>query len=204
MSNTENRVILGIDNGVSGTLGVILPDNSYLFLRTPVKKGQSYTKKVQNVSRIDVKKLNAFLSELLESNAKSEIITILERPMINPSRFVASMSAIRALEATLICLESFGIDYQFVDSKNWQSKIIPNVKGTDLLKEASMKKGIELFPIFQEEILHHKDCDGLLIAYWYKEFKIGENKIGSNSRRNTSKTKEKEKKTLLALPKKSR
>ena len=38
-----------------------------------------------------------------------KILVVLERPMVNPSRFKASKSALRAYEATLIILELISI-----------------------------------------------------------------------------------------------
>ena len=100
----ENKLYIGIDNGVSGTIGVIYNKDS-LFVETPIKKEQSYTKAKANISRIDVVTLSDNLSRLIESYNNPKMFCLIERPMVNPSRFVATMSAVRALEATINVLE---------------------------------------------------------------------------------------------------
>lgn len=74
-------------------------------------------------------------------------------------------SAMRSMEATLIVLELLQIPYVWLDSKSWQSELLPHgLKGTDELKKASMDVGIRRFPQFKELIQKHKDSDGILIA----------------------------------------
>lgn len=85
--------------------------------------------------------------------------------MINPGRFQASISAVRALEATLITLELLNIPYQYLDSREWQRDILPKgVKGADELKRASLDVGKRLFPQFAH--MFKGDADGILIAHW--------------------------------------
>ena len=158
-----NKVIVGFDNGVTGTIGVINGLNGNQFIKTPVVKMQDYTKAKKIISRIDVPVLTKFIQD--QYIDKDNIICIIERPMINPKRFVATMSAVRALEATLTILESLGLAYIFCDSKKWVKEVLPSgYSGTAELKKASMDIGIRLFPQFKELMLKHKDADGLLIA----------------------------------------
>ena len=59
-------------------------------------------------------------------------------------------------------LEKLGIPYQFIDSREWQSVMLPKgTKGSDLLKKASYDIGKRLFPGLVEK---QKDADSLLIA----------------------------------------
>lgn len=156
-------IYIGIDNGVSGSIGIITPDTS-LFLPTPVFSGQDYTKTKKNITRVDYQKLYALLEEY--SNEESVIVG-LERPMVNPSRFVATTSALRALESTLICLESLSMPYMFLDSKEWQKELLPKgIKGSTELKKASLDIGNRLYPKFKDSKL--KDRDGILIAHFLK------------------------------------
>ena len=97
----ESYTYLGIDNGVSGSLGIITSENNVSYIHTPIKKCLNYTKKKAWVNRID---FDALLS-LLEPYSKTNIYAVLERPMINPTRFASSVSAIRAFESTTIVLE---------------------------------------------------------------------------------------------------
>ena len=91
---------------------------------------------------------------------------LIERPMVNPKRFAASTSALRALEATLITVEDLDMAYQFVDSKQWQRVFFPGVKGSGELKKASLQYGKQFFPSLGSKF--EKDADGILIAEWGK------------------------------------
>lgn len=160
----ENKLYLGFDNGVSGTIGAIY-NQDVLFVETPIKKEQSYTKTKANISRIDVVTLSDNLNRLIEGYDNPKMFCLIERPMVNPSRFVATMSALRALEATLNVLELLNIPYQYCDSKEWQKVMLPKgIKGSEELKKASLDIGCRLFPDFKELITKHGDADGILMA----------------------------------------
>lgn len=164
----EREVIIGIDNGCTGTIGVIDSRNEPEFILTPAFKAQDYTKAKKNVSRIDVPKLYEFLRSRTEGR-ESLSIAYVERPMINPMRFSSSINAARAYEATITVLETLCIPYQPIDSKEWQRGLLPSSgkKGVEaaVLKQESKDAGIRLFPQFREIILKHKDADGILMAY---------------------------------------
>jgi hypothetical protein len=154
-------IYIGIDNGVTGTIGIIGTKWSD-FIKTPTKTQQSYTKTKQNITRVNF----PILKGLLEVYKATNIIAVLERPMVNPGRFKASVSAIRALETTLIILEELGYAYMYCDSKEWQKEMLPSgLKGPEL-KTASVDIGCRLFPNHEHFIRKHKDADGLLIAEW--------------------------------------
>ena len=158
------RIYVGIDNGTSGTIGIIKENGDYEFHHTPSKIEQSYTKTKQNISRVDYPKLLELLSQFKDDNVK----VMIERPMINPKRFKASMSAIRALESTLIALEELNYSYEYADSRLWQRKLLPSgIKGSDDLKKASKDIGSRLFP--KESNKFKKDADGLLIAEYLRQ-----------------------------------
>lgn len=145
-------MICGIDNGVTGSIGFTDGHRGFIF-KTPVFKDRYYTKKEKFATRVHTEKLK----QLMESFKPTEVI--IERPMVNPSRFEASISAIRAMEATQICLEQLSIPYRFIDSKEWQ-KYLP--KGDT--KEQSLLKAQELYPDI--DFKKFKDGDGLLIAHY--------------------------------------
>jgi hypothetical protein len=156
------KTIISLDNGVTGTVSVI-KDNQTFFIETPNKRVKSYQKtKDKYIHRIDFKVLKSYLEPFKENS-----ICVVERPMINPGRWDATVSAIRALEATSIILEELGIEYEFIDSKIWQHKYLPEgIKGSKFLKRASMEVGILLFPEHKELIVKHGDADALFIAKW--------------------------------------
>lgn len=159
-----SQIFCGIDNGVTGSIGII-SNNFYSFYLTPVKQVTNYQKTNKNITRIDYPELKKIFLLYKDENIK----ILLERPLVNPTRFQATTSALRAFEATIICLEELFLPYDFIDSKIWQKNILPNgIKGSEEQKKASMSVGCRLFPKCSEQIIKHKDADGLLIAEWAK------------------------------------
>lgn len=169
--NLSNNKMLyfGIDNGVTGTIGAII-GNKVSCICTPTKLEQNYTKKKGNISRILYNKLFKFFNTTIENSNCDRIIALIERPMVNPGRFGATLSAIRALECTLIILENLDIPYQYIDSKEWQRELLPIGSHKEQLKKDSKDIGIRLFPQFKNEITKHKDADGLLIAEYARRY----------------------------------
>lgn len=158
-----STLYIGIDNGVTGSIGLIA-EGLGLMVRTPVKKELSYTKKKQNITRIDSVKLLRFLEDYTVQH--ESVRAMIERPLVNPGMFKATLSAMRALEATLNVLEILGIGYEYIDSKEWQKALLPDgCKGKEL-KEASAQIGTRLYPSNAEIIRRQKDSDGLLIAHY--------------------------------------
>lgn len=156
--------VVFIDNGSSGSIGVFSKKENKFFL-TPVIKQQDYTKKKKTISRLDVTSFSQFLNGL---DNKSTMI-FFERPMINSGRFNTSIVASRVFEAELIIVELFEFPYQIIDSKEWQSDLLPSSRkrGTtsDVLKKESHDIGLRLFPLHAQLINKHKDADGILGAY---------------------------------------
>lgn len=157
---TELKFYIGIDNGVTGSIGIVGKELTYYeFMETPVTFGQDYTKAKKNVSRVNVTALAEIISSLKEYGL---CVAVLERPMKNPARFEATCSAMRALEAELTVLELYQVPYIFVDSKEWQRELLPKgITGAPELKKASLDIGKRLFP---EVLIKHPDRDGILIA----------------------------------------
>ena len=158
------NIFIGIDNGVSGSVGVICGEIK-LYVKIPVKKVLNYTKSKQFLHRIDCISLNLFLFDF----STSQTFCMIERPMINPIRFKASVSAIRAMEATMIVLELLKIPYEFIDSKQWQKALLPAGLEKEELKVASLDVGKRLFP--QVNFDGFADADGLMIAEFCKRMK---------------------------------
>jgi len=150
------KTYIGVDNGVTGSI-FILKDNDIYYTPTPVKIEQSYTKKKQLITRIDCDKLHRWLSGVITTS--KGIFCLVERPMVNPGRFKATASALRALEATMIVLEQLNIPFGFIDSKEWQRILLPQGVKKDGLKKAATDVARRLFP----EVTV-KDVDSLLIA----------------------------------------
>ena len=159
----NNRMYIGIDNGVTGTIGIIYNNNSWFF-EAPIKTEQNYTKAKANISRIDLPKLMGTINKIVFECKPESIMCLVERPMVNPTRFKASTSALRALEATLICIELMKFPIQYCDSKEWQKELLPHDSTKEQLKKDSTDIGCRLFPQHRDLIVKHKDADGILIA----------------------------------------
>jgi len=162
------KIKIGIDNGVTGSIGIIVKDEfntNVFFYKMPVISQQDYTKKKKRIHRIAFNAFKDIVRFVCDNEANVEIA--IERPMINSTRFNASMSAARALEATLCVLEDLGIGFRYIDSKEWQKAVLPlGLKGSEQLKRASKEIGIRLYPQFTKLITSCKDADGLLIAHY--------------------------------------
>lgn len=161
------RTVIFIDNGVTGSIGIIDSEGNSRFMETPIKRMQDYTKAKNIVSRIDTSALGMILDPY--SLDPDHVIAYIERPMINPQRWKASMSAIRAHESEQSILDYLMIPYMFVDSKQWQRGLLPSSgkKGVEssTLKKESKDIGLRLFPQHAETIAKHGDADGILGAY---------------------------------------
>ena len=154
----KNKIYIGIDNGTSGTIGIVGDSISPIFVHTPIKKEQNYTKAKQSITRLDWKGF----SELVSQFCDDEIVAVMERPLVNPTRFKATTVALRCFEAQLVLVESLGCRIIYVDSKDWQKVMLPKGVAGEELKKASLDIGNRLFPRFAE--FKHPDRDGLLIA----------------------------------------
>jgi len=154
------RYIVAVDNGTSGTLAVLDTEkDTSSFCKTPIFKESSYTKKPQNITRID-------WAELVSNLPKSQnVLVVLERPMVNPRMFSATQSALRSLESTLIAVEYLGLDYIYMDSKEWQQEYLSSALiGKEQMKKGSKEVAIKLYPNHRTKIEEHGDGDSLLMA----------------------------------------
>ena len=162
--------IVGIDNGVTGSITII--DTKFgnaNYHKTPVFKSLNYTKKKGWITRIDTDKLRDILFSVPREIGDGDTCMIakamilIERPMVNPKRFKATVSALRALEATLTVIEKLEIPYRYIDSKEWQKEMLPSgLKGSAELKTAARDVGKRVFPYIKLE--KKDDADSLLIA----------------------------------------
>ena len=112
----------------------------------------------------------AFL-DIVKQKEDAEVTVLMERPLVNPTRFAATTTALRCFEAELILLETLRYRIIYIDSKEWQSKMLPKgIKGSDELKKLSLDVGNRLFPQFRD--FKHPDRDGLLIAEYGRRINI--------------------------------
>lgn len=159
-----NRTIIAIDNGTSGSVGILSPSGA-TFCDVPTKPALHYSKKGNTHQRIDAYELVMLLSPFTGSPCHAYV----ERPFTGSPMMINTMLlSARAYEAVVIALEQLGIGYETVDSKGWQSAMVPGVKGSANLKQASKLKGIQLYPSLAPYINKHGDADGLLMAHYYR------------------------------------
>lgn len=168
MSDSQ-KIYVGWDNGVTGSISIITQDD-YFFYLTPVFKQQDYTNKKKIVTRIDISAIRSIFSGI----DSSKVLCVLERPAISPQRWTSSLSAIRAHEACLIIIEELGFSHMFVDSKSWQKEMLPVGSRTTIeLKAQSFYAAIRLFPKCEDEITKRGDGDSILISEWAKRYNNG-------------------------------
>ena len=118
----------------------------------------------------------AYTRSLLVSNMDSDSTDeVVVGYQSNVRFYNASILAARSIEAVQIVLDAMRYNYKFIDSKEWQKELLPNIKGSDNLKKASLELGCKLFPNSIRYIERQKDADGILIAeYARRKFSRGE------------------------------
>lgn len=159
------KTYIGIDNGVTGSIAIIKEGICTVY-PMPIKKELSYTKAKQKITRIDFMNLVRVL-KVMANPPNPYILCMIERPMVNPTRFKSSASALRSLEATLIALETLGLPYQYIDSKSWQKMFIQHGISGSELKPAAVDVAKRLFP----DIVV-KDADSILIAEYARRMNL--------------------------------
>ncbi len=169
-----DRTTIGIDNGQSGSIGVIR-GKGVAFDVIPTQPYLHYGKKGSIGQRLDRRQLNEMLEAVLDANTgewpgHDNIRVYIERPF--SGKFInAVVPAHRFFEATIIVMEDFnnkhGLGYEVVDSGKWQKGVLGNVTGSPELKLASKLRGIQLYPQHRAVIEKQGDADGLLIAHYY-------------------------------------
>jgi hypothetical protein len=158
-------LFIGIDNGVSGSIAILDSHGKVVYFKSAIINNcLDYTKSKRFINRIDGEKLAALFFDFVVD--PDDCICYIERPMVNPMRFRSTVSALRAMEATLIVLELLKIPYQWIDSKEWQKKLLPSGLKKEELKKAAVQIAKRKFPKLEIK----KDADGLLIAYYAYKF----------------------------------
>lgn len=165
------KTYIGIDNGVSGACAFV-NDNESGMIPTPTFSQQNYTKLKGNISRLERSAFSLWLDKLIVLYGERNLQVVFERPMVNPGRFSASISAVRCLEAQLSIVEDKGLSFSYIDSKKWQKALLPLGLNGKELKVASADIGIRIFPQFKALIEKQKDADALLMAEYARRMKL--------------------------------
>ncbi len=170
------NLIIGIDNGTTGTMcSWILESGLIDFIETPSKRELNYQKEINYIDRLDHNNFKDWIKNQIKSaelvyKDKIKVIIILERPMVNPKRFDASLMAVRTYESTLVILQQMNLNYIVIDSKQWQHYFFGKETTFIDLKFESLKKGLEVVNEYENLdniknlIEKHGDADALLIT----------------------------------------
>ena len=162
---TGIKLVIAVDNGATGTISALSLDGELVFFsKTPVKMQLDYTQANVKISRIDHQLFKEMLENIIKNYNINEIVVILERPMVNQTRFHASKGALRSFESTIVTLETLKLQYTVIDSKKWQHYFFGKHTTLLNLKFESMKKGIEFFNRYKDQIVSHGDADSLLMC----------------------------------------
>jgi len=181
------KYYIAIDNGVTGSCAVLDEDGQCLeYWPTPVEKTLNYTKVVAYISRVR----GDILLERLRPYVENATVVI-ERPLVNPQMFKATVSAIRCDEATRTILEMLKVKFIYVDSKQWQKEMLPSRTAIPRLpkdatamekkerkakanafkletKSLSLSVAQQLFP----SVTFKKDGDAILMCEWSRRNKL--------------------------------
>lgn len=162
-----DKIVIGVDNGSSGTVGFVRVKGSELetqMFLTPTRTEQNYTKKASNIKRLDY---DVFLAWLEKEKAQAKtVMAYMERPFTGMFTNTAILAA-RCFEAQLLAMEHAKVPHRIIDSKEWQKVMLPKgLTGSKELKKASMDIGMRVLPSHADLIKKHGDADGFLIALW--------------------------------------
>jgi hypothetical protein len=164
-SSTGRTVFIGIDNGPSGSIGIQVYNVKGMkveevFMKTPTYMRQDYTKKKKRLSQIDFKVLRPLLKQYRHDNVHA----VMERPLVNPGRWVASCVGLRVHQQWLDLFDFYHLpEPASIDSKEWQKVLLPKGTTGEELKTRSKEIGHRLFPKACRDV-KHGDCDGMLIC----------------------------------------
>lgn len=169
----SNRTTIGIDNGTTGTIGILGPDGA-IFEAVPTIEVLSHVQAKGFTKRID---RSALMRMFLPYCDHPENVKVyIEAPFTMAYATTAVLMAHRAYEAVLTVCEDLRIGQETIAPRDWQPHVLGKkisvtkvVKGKVKVdtKKASMLRGAELYPHLAESIRSHGDADGLLIAHHF-------------------------------------
>lgn len=200
---TMYNYILGFDNGTTAHFTLVdITGKLIAYEKIPTYQQASWSKptkrkyKTKNgyVTRpyqamftfVDIDALKDLLSKIIPDI--KDTICYLERPAVNffmGWQIQSSLSAFGAWQSVLYVLKSLGINFEMIDSKQWQNALIPEATGKNnkeyvkslkkgernkLLKEAADKLAKELYP--SVKFKESGDGDSICIAEYYRRIQL--------------------------------
>lgn len=157
-------ILVGIDNGPSGSIGLIEMKDMMKFVefhKVPTIKYLNYQKsRAKHITRLDHVSFSLMLQSWVNRAGKQSLTILIEKPVGN--KFLQSMiSGARFLEAMLVCLEKLSLGYEIIGAQEWQKVMIPKTKPKET-KKVSLEVAKKLYP--QIDYSKFDDADGLMIA----------------------------------------
>ncbi len=147
---------IGIDNGVSGSIGIISPTG------TKMVHAREYTrKKKRGGLELDAA---AFKDLILQDGIPHGVV--LERPFTGQHRNVV-VSAAHFDSVARTVMELNGIPFIQVDSTDWQRPLLKIVRKKGVhadTKRVSMEAGVLRWPSLRAQIEDQGDADALFLA----------------------------------------
>lgn len=167
-----STVVIGIDNGVTGSVAILKQSGDLSTFPTPTTKKWAWStgrgkSTINNYRRIDSAELVKIFGE--HAFPADEVVVFLERPMIQGGvRFLSSISAAMCHADTTNALSTYAkaigakLTINVIDSKKWQSLTAKHVPGKRNTKEMSK--------YFAENVLNFygakPDSDAVCIAFY--------------------------------------
>ena len=202
------KYILGFDNGTTAHFTLVdITGNLLAFEKVPTYQQVSWSKPTKRKYKtkngyvtkpyqaqftfINIDELKKILKDLIPN--VSDTICYLERPAVNYHAgwaMQSSLSAFGAWLSVLYVLNSLGIKYVMIDSKQWQNAMIPEATGKNnkeyvkslekgernkLLKKAADKLAKELYS--SVTLKESGDGDSICIAEYYRRIQLENNNL---------------------------
>jgi hypothetical protein len=158
-----------IDNGSTGFIAILNENGSILhFSKVPVSKVLLYTKTRQTFNLVASNELKSIIASTISKSKDKTIQIALERPAINPRRGTNSIkySFANWLVVDQLISVEMGLFCETVDSKKWQSKMLPT-HNTGETKKVAKQIVQRVFPGISVKIPSGGE-DALLGAEWLR------------------------------------
>jgi crossover junction endodeoxyribonuclease RuvC len=160
------KLIIGIDPGLKGAIGVLCSDGSYGVYDIPVMSVEKSNKKIKNM--IDLIALNKLVCAIVDSNIDRQIEAWVELVNAMPGQGVTSMFSMgRGLGNIEMVLTCYQIPINWVSPQKWKKEVIFGA-GSDKL--ISVDKAKELFPLCELETKRGRKLDGRAEAMLIAEY----------------------------------
>lgn len=177
----RNKIIVGVDIGISGAVVIYTPESGISVLDMPIlklpvldKKGRPMGKKTKTI--YDISKIVHIFKDLLPDHRNC--VVFIEKAQILPHGFTikGNVGVARCQALFEGVLTTLGIEYEIINPKTWQlyfgieTKKDNKGKVIEDTKEQSVKKTKELYPQIILETKRGRILDGRADAILITEY----------------------------------